>query len=153
MPPRGLRPKLSRDQLHDLAQLHHGNLDMMMRPGFASPSLLWELMASALTWSRAAELSGLGVTEMTAQLQLMEAVATRYRTTGKVGFSGPQYQQAKEGAAVMDALAEAVDLHIAQAAADWSEQRIRERTMHEPAHHLPGYKPAAHPTEASTPCP
>ena len=138
MPPPGLRPKLSRDQVRELAQLHYGNIDLMMRHGHATPAILWEMMASALTWSRAAELSGLAVEEMSAQLALMQSVAKRYRDTGRIGFSGLQYQQAKEGAAVMDALAEAVDLQIAKAAADWSEREIERITRDQPAGCLPG---------------
>jgi len=156
LPPPGLRQKLSREQVRELAHLHYGNLDLMARSGMATPNILWELMASTLTWSRAAELSGLATEDMHAQIDLMTAVAQRYRDTGRIGFSGYQYQQAKAGAAVMDALAETVDLHIAKAAADWSEQRIAAITANEPPEHLPGYTPPASPkpqTATSSPCP
>jgi hypothetical protein len=50
-----------------------------------------------------------------------------------------RFPQAKEGAAVMDALAEAVDLQIAKAAADWSEREIERIARDQPAECLPGW--------------
>lgn len=61
---------------------------------------------------------------MLRQLELGTRLAERYRATGRVGLTGPDYQLAKDGAHVMDELAAVVDRHTAIIAADWSEQRV-----------------------------
>ncbi len=122
-PPRGLRPKLDRDQLRDLAMAHNQNLDAMVR-GDATETTLWHLVESAFTWSRAAELLGVGVDEMAQQLDMLHGVLARYHRTGRIGFSGPQLELARDGVVIMDQLAELCDLATAVAAAEWSEKRI-----------------------------
>jgi hypothetical protein len=123
VPPRGLRPRLSRDQVLDLAIVHAVNLDTLAR-GEGDETLLWQWVAGALTWSRVAELLGVGVDEMRLQLELATRLVDRYGRTRRVGFSGLDYQLAKEGLQVMDQLAEIVDLHVATAAAEWSEAKV-----------------------------
>jgi hypothetical protein len=123
MPPRGLRPRLDRGQLRDLALAHIANVDAVVR-GDANETTLWHLVESAFTWSRAAELLGLGVDEMAQQLDMLHGVLRRYHRTGRVGFAGLEYRLALDGVDIMDQLAAACDLPTAVAAADWSGRRI-----------------------------
>jgi hypothetical protein len=123
MPPRGLRPKLDRGQLTDLALAHIANLDALAH-GQADATTLWHAVEAAYTWSRAAELMGIGLHEMSAQLAMLESVVQRYKRTGRIGLSGPEYQLAKDGVDIMDELARLVDVPTAVAAAAWSEARI-----------------------------
>lgn len=126
LPPRGLRPKLSAGQVRDLALVHVVNLDAIAR-GEADAGMLWDLAGAVLTWWRVAELCGLGMPEMAVQLRLVEQLIERYKRTGRVGFSGPDYQMAKVGLEVMDQLARVVDKPTAIAAAEWSEAEINRR--------------------------
>ena len=123
MPPRGLRPKLDRGQLTDLALAHIANLDALARGG-ANSTTLWHAVEAAFTWSRVAQLLDVGEAEMAEQLAMLERVLLRYQRTGKIGFSGPEYQLGKDGVAVMDELAAMVDTPTAVAACAWSEARV-----------------------------
>ena len=123
LPPRGLRPMLDRSQLTDLALAHVANLDALAH-GQATPTTLWHAVEAAFTWSRAAQLMQLGEAEMAQQLAMLEAVVERYRRTGRIGLSGPEYQLAKAGVDIMDELARLVDVPTAVAAAAWSEARV-----------------------------
>ena len=67
LPPRGLRPKLDRGQLTDLALAHIANLDALARGG-ANSTTLWHAVEAAFTWSRVAQLLGCGEAEMAEQL-------------------------------------------------------------------------------------
>jgi alpha-D-ribose 1-methylphosphonate 5-triphosphate synthase subunit PhnL len=109
--------------LTDLALAHITNLDLISK-GQADEEVLWQMVGGVLTWSRVAELLNMGVAEMAPQLELATRVVERYGRTGRVGFSGTEYQAAKLGVDVMDALAEAVDQPTASLAADWSEQQV-----------------------------
>lgn len=124
MPPRGLRPKLDRGQLLDLSLVHISNLDAIQR-GDGGAQALWDAVEAALLWSRVAELLGLGEEQMATQMHALESVIARYRRSGRVGFSGPEYQTAKDGVCVMDELARLVDQPTAIAAAAWSEARMQ----------------------------
>lgn len=123
-PPRGLLPRLSADQVRDLSLAHHVNLDAIAT-GQAGEDILWQQFGGALTWSRVAALRGVGEAEMAEQLQLMERVLARFRVTGRVLYSGTDYQIAKRGVAVMDTLAVDVDVLTALEAATWSESQIQ----------------------------
>jgi hypothetical protein len=125
MPPRGLRPKLSRPQVKDLGLCHLTNLDVIAK-GEATEDTLWQVAGGALTWSRVAELLQAGEPEMREQLELVARLVDRYGRTGRVLFTGTEYQLAKDGVGVMDQLAEIVDLPTAVIAAEWSEQRVNE---------------------------
>lgn len=128
LPPRGLRPKLSAEQVRDLSLIHVVNLDAMAR-GEAGEAILWDWVAGIMTWSKVAELLQIGVEEMDEQSDLTKRVVDRYARTGRVGFDGPDYQLAKVGVDVMDQLAERVDLITAGAAADWSERKVAEMSQ------------------------
>jgi len=121
--PKGLRPKLDRQTMLRIALCHIENLDAIAT-GQAGADLLWDWAESALTWSRAAELAGVGVPEMTQQLELAAHVIERYGRTGRVGFSGTEYQLAKTGLEVMDSLAAEIDLTIGCQAATWSTAKV-----------------------------
>lgn len=123
LPPPGLRPKLRRDQLRDLALCHLETLDAIAR-GDATSATLWQVAEAALAWSRVAELMRIGEAEMTAQLNLVLSLFERYQRTGRVAFSGPEYQAAKDGVAVMDELAERTDRATALAACEWADRRV-----------------------------
>ena len=118
---RALRPpRLTERQLHALSLVHVVNLDAIAK-GEADVHMMWEFVGGALTWWRAAELSGLGVDELRPQYELAMRLVERYRRTGLVRFDGPDYLLAKDGLALMDALASSVPHAVAAAAAEWSE--------------------------------
>jgi hypothetical protein len=123
LPPRGLRPRLAPDQVRDLGLAHVVNLDVIAR-GEADEAILWQWVGGILTWSRVAELLQAGVPEMHEQLELATRLIERYGRTGRVGFSGPDYQAARDGLQVMDRLAEIVDKPTALAAVEWSEHHL-----------------------------
>jgi hypothetical protein len=128
-PPPGLRPKLQKDQLIDLGLAHLANVDAIAN-GQATPEILWQTVGGTYTWLTAAELMSKRDPERFAQaLHVMQAmvvacgdVADRYKRTGKVGFSGPEYTIAREAVEWMDALAEVVDRDTAIVAAEIGER-------------------------------
>lgn len=121
--PRAFRPKLDASQVRDLGLVHIINLDTIMR-GEGDFKLLMEWVESVLLWSKVAELLNAGVEEMTKQLHLAHAMIQRYDRTGRVGFSGEEYQLAKDGISAMDQLAVLTDRPTAVAAAEWSEALV-----------------------------
>lgn len=121
--PRGMRPRLTRAQIVDLALVHHVNHDAICA-GAATPATMWKWAEGALTWSRVAELLGAGEDEMAQMLLTVEAVIERYKRTGRVGYSGPEMQAAAYGVQVLDALAEAVDAATVLRAVHWSAQQV-----------------------------
>ena len=124
LPRRELRPKLSRDQVRDLGAAHITNLDLVAR-GQGTEALLWDTVGAVLLWSKVAEELQAGIDEMAEQVQLATSMVQRYGRTGRVGFSGTEYQLAKRGVEVMDQLAERVDRPTAVMAAAWSEARVQ----------------------------
>lgn len=125
LPPPGLRPKLTREQILDLALAHITNLDTIAR-GEADETVLWQVFGGGLTWLRIAERLQLGVEPMREQIGLCERLAERFERTGRVAFTGPEYQHAKQHVEVMDELARLVDRHVAVEAADWSEATVNQ---------------------------
>lgn len=123
LPPRGLRPTLDAGQLRDLALAHITNLDDVAA-GRGGVDVLWQMAGGVLTWSRVADLLRVHQAEMAQQLEVIERTVARYVATGRVGFSGRDYQLAKRGVTVMDELALIVDKPTAMAAAHWSDQRV-----------------------------
>lgn len=118
--PKWLQPKLSDDQVSGLGMAHIANLDAISK-GQADGHTMWQWVGGMLTWLRVAELMGTGHPEMLDQIPLAVSVIERYGRTGRVAFTGPEYQLAKSGCDVMDALASIAPQHIAAQAADWSE--------------------------------
>lgn len=129
MPPRALRPKLATDQVLSLGIAHMQNLDDIAG-GRGTEETMWHIVEAAFTWSYVADKLQAGVPEMAAQLELATRVVERYGRTGKVGFSGVEYQVAKLGVEVMDQLAELVDLPTAVAATHWSEAQVDTLVRH-----------------------
>jgi hypothetical protein len=125
LPPRGLRPRLSPEQVRDLGLAHVVNLDAIAR-GEADEEILWQWVGGVLTWSRVADLMQVGVPEMHEQLDLATRLIERYGRDRRVTFEGPDYPRARVGVVVMDRLAEMVDVPTALAAAEWSERRVHE---------------------------
>ena len=123
LPPRGLRPRLATDQVRDLGLVHIANLDAIAK-GAADVEVLWQVLGGVLTWHRVAQVLDRGEPEMDAQVELMVAVQQRYACTGRVLFTGEEYQLARHGVEVQDALAELVDEHTAVEAATWSEAQV-----------------------------
>jgi hypothetical protein len=115
--------RLDATQVRDLGLVHVANLDAIIH-GNASPQVMWDWAGGVLTWSRVADLTDRASDDMAEQLALAMSVVDRYRRTGSVGFTGTEYQLAKRGVALMDALAEFVDQATASEAADWSEARL-----------------------------
>lgn len=120
---RSFRPRMKHDQVFSLSLLHNTQLDALVT-GQADEEMLWQWVATVLTWLKAAELLERGLDEMTLQLDLVTRTLNRYRATGRIGLSGPDYQLAKVGVMVMDTLAEIIDQANASAAADWSEHQV-----------------------------
>ena len=117
--PRGLRPKLSAQQQHDLGMTHVQNLDAIAS-GQADLQLLMDYVEQVMTWVRVAQLLDTGVPEMMVQLEVATRLVERYGRTGRVGFDGPDYQLAKVGLVHMDQLASLVDEPNALAATVWA---------------------------------
>lgn len=122
--PRAFRPKLDASQRTELGICHWQQVDAI-QSGAADAQVMWSMAGGVLTWSRIAELLGVGVPEMKAQLEVVDRLIERFKRTGRVGLSGPDLQLAKEGATVMDDLAEIVDKPTAIAAAEWSELEVQ----------------------------
>jgi hypothetical protein len=129
VPPPGLRP----DQVRDLGLAHIANLDAISR-GQGTEDILWQWIGGALTWAYVASTlerrdfpryheAG---ESMRLQLELATSVVERYGRTGRVGFSGTEYQQAKDACEWMDALAAVVDLPLAKRAAEMSERSVNQ---------------------------
>lgn len=117
--PRGLRPKLSAKQQHDLGMTHVQNLDAIAS-GQADLQLLMDYVEQVMTWVRVAQLLDTGAPEMMVQLEVATRLVERYGRTGRVGFDGPDYQLAKVGLVHMDQLASLVDEPNALAATVWA---------------------------------
>jgi hypothetical protein len=115
LPPRGMRPKLDRSTLTSIAIVHMTNLDDITK-GRATLDTLWHVVENVLTWSNVSQALKVGVPEMKLQLELANRLLQRYGQTGRVGFTGVEYQMAKLGIEVMDALASTVDRPTAEEA-------------------------------------
>lgn len=129
----GLRPKLTKGQVRDLGLVHIANLDAIAR-GAGDEELLWQWIGGALTWSfvadalvqRDAERYRDAATAMQLQLEVATAVVERYGRTCRAGFSGPEYQAARDACEWMDALAEVVDQPTASRATDRAEEKVNQ---------------------------
>jgi hypothetical protein len=117
-------PRLAPQQLRDLAMAHIVNLDAIAS-GQADVEILQQTLGGVFTWQRVAERTGRGVPEMHTQHDLMMDLWARYVRTGAVVFVGNEYELAKTGTQVMDALAELVDHRTALIASEWAERRLR----------------------------
>lgn len=121
--PRGLRPRMAADQVRDLAITHWSNIDLIAR-GLADERTLFDVLGSTFTWGHVAAELGCEVDLMTEVTHMATAIVHRYGRTGRVGFTGPEYQLAKLAAQAMDRLAAQVDHATAIVAAEISERRL-----------------------------
>lgn len=113
--PRWLRPKLSPDQIRDIGLAHVTNVDLIVKAQ-ADEGILWDLVHCIHLWTVVASEIGLGVPEMATQLDLVTRLIKRYGETGAIQFAGNDYEIAKTGICVMDALAEQADQYTAELA-------------------------------------
>ena len=120
VPPPALRPKLSPSDVRTISVVHLQVLEDITQ-GRGNLQTLRDLVGAAFTWSHVAEMLGVGEAEMDQQVAMVTRVLKRYMRTRRVGFDGRDYQEAKLGCDVMDALAARVDRATAVAAANWSE--------------------------------
>lgn len=148
MPPRGLRPRFTAARLRTIGLVHLANLDAIARGG-ADAQTLWDMAEAAFTWTRVAEVLQVGVPEIAPQLELAAKVIERYGRTQRIAFTGPEYQLAKQGVAVMDALAAEVDVATAEAAAHWSDRYLASLVAQFRNEHS-NKGPAAHPSTGRT---
>jgi hypothetical protein len=118
-------PKLTHSQVRDLGLTHAVNLDAIAR-GTADEATMRQFIGGVLTWARVASLLQVGVQEMDTQVAVAHRLLSRHQHTGKVGFSGPDYQAARTGLQVMDELITIVDLPTAMLASEWAERMTNE---------------------------
>ncbi len=122
--PRGLRPKLQRSQVDDLALCHNTNFDAIVR-GDADWLMMWDFVGSVLTWWRVAHVLQAGMAEMDEQMLVATRLVKRYAEHGVVRFDGPDMKTARDGVAYMDQLAELVDKPTAMEATAWAEGEVQ----------------------------
>lgn len=118
LPPRGLRPKLRRQDLVQVGLYAVENLDAIAT-GEAGVSMMWDFCEGVLTWWKVAEMLQMGELEMAGQLEVATRLVERWARTGAVRFDGKDYQMAKIGLDLMDQLAAEVDISTATQAAGW----------------------------------
>jgi hypothetical protein len=111
---------LTAAQVRDLDTTHLQTLDDIAR-GLGTDEQLTQWAGAVATWAHVARMRGEGVPEMAEQAAVVASITARHRRTGRVGFSGMEYQTARRGVAVMNALAEVTDLATAQIAAELAE--------------------------------
>lgn len=114
LPPKGLRIMLKPSTVRELLIAHHNNFDDVIN-GRATIDTVWQMAGAALGWSKIAEGLGMGEPEMARELTMINSMIGRWERTGKVGFSGPELQTARDSFDVLEQLAQAVD---------WAEARI-----------------------------
>lgn len=123
LPPKGLRIMLKPSTVRELLIAHHNHFDDVIH-GRATIDTVWQMAGAALGWSKIAESLGMGEPEMARELTMINSMIGRWERTGKVGFSGPELQTARDSFDVLEQLAQAVDWITACAAVDWAEARI-----------------------------
>lgn len=125
--PKFWQPKLVPAQCLD-AKIIHWDLIERFVSGTATTADLWDWIETGYTYSQIMRLQIEDGTEftpealaaMSEQLEIYASVIARFRTTGRVGFSGPELCVARAAAFVMDGLID-IDRHgIAVKAAHWS---------------------------------
>lgn len=124
--PHWFRPKLTPDQVRDVAIIHVSNVDEV-HSGVATEQTLWDMVINVLAWSHVADLRGIGMPEISPQLQLVATLVERYGRTGEIRFEREEeYSLAKYGIQVMDQFAVEVDQVTAQQAIAWATGKANE---------------------------
>lgn len=124
-------PKVDASQALD-AKVIHWDLVTRFTDGSATVVDLWDWLETGMTYSQTMRIltaDGLEFTDdaqvaITEQLGIYEAVIERWKTTGRVGFTGPQLAIARAAAQVFDALIELDRNGAAVRAAVWSTEQL-----------------------------
>ena len=125
--PKFWQPRLASSQCLD-AKIIHWDLITRFTDGSAVAQDLWDWIETGYTYLQIIELQAADGTEFTPealaamdeQVDIYASVVSRYRSTGRVAFSGPELCVARAAAHVMDGLID-IDKHgIAVKAARWS---------------------------------
>jgi hypothetical protein len=109
--PKFWRPKLTPTQQID-CKVIHWDLISRFSDGSAKSTDLWDWLETGFTYMEIMRLQALDGTEFTpeahqameAQADIYEPVVTRFKRTGRVGFTGPELIVARTAAEVMDGL-------------------------------------------------
>ncbi len=118
---RATRPALlTQEQIEQLDAAHEENARALIA-GQATEELMWQWVGGVLTWSRVAQLLGLGEAEMDPQLELVPVVLNRWVETGLVQVLPSEHQVVRDGVVIQSLLAKATTQVVASIAADWSE--------------------------------
>lgn len=135
--PKFWRPKLAPSQQLD-CKVIHWDLITRFTDGTADREVLWDWMETGFTYSQLMRIlaeDGVDFTveamqALAEQLDIYQAVAARFQSTGRVGFNGAELLIARAAAHIMDELVELDRNGAAERAAQWSTEqmrRIRER--------------------------
>jgi hypothetical protein len=126
-PPAGLRERLGPEAIRALSMAHNVNHADLVG-GRATPQVMWQWAGGCLTWSRAAQLVGIGQEEMDAQLALCDRVIQRFKATGRIELLCTDDLDERElsriGVICTDQLAELIDVDRAIEAVEWSMRQI-----------------------------
>lgn len=120
LPPPGLRAKLPAEDRAAISLAMNSTLDALAAGG-APLQMLWDFAGNAFTWSLVAERLGRGIPETTDQQLLAVRLLERWRASGEVRLQPDEYELARTGVLVADALLEVVDAATAGQAALESE--------------------------------
>lgn len=122
--------RLSDQQVQDLALCHLINLDALVSEATTEEekrrleATLYQWIGGVLTWHYASRLVHQHEADMDDQLALARTMIRRHHVDGRIGFTGPEYQLAKRGVEVMDALADVTPKVKAIEAANRSEKEL-----------------------------
>jgi len=127
--PKFWQPKLSGDQCLD-AKIIHWDLITRFTDGTATKVDLWDWIETGYTYCKLIELHQADGTEFTQeaidavsdQVEIFDSVIRRFKTTGRVAFSGPELCIARAAAHVFDSLIDIDRNGIAVKSAKWAIQ-------------------------------
>lgn len=135
------RQRANAAELRGMEMIHLQNLDAIAT-GQAEVQCLWDWAAGVLMYSHVADAMQAGQAEMQSQLELATRLAQRWARTGRVLFTGPDYQAARDGVAVMTQLAALADFRTLHRAATWGLQAVALLSgAHQPATPTPAAMP------------
>lgn len=129
--PKFWRPKLSAKQVID-AKIIHWDLITRFVNGTATKTDLWDWIETGYTYTQimqlhmddGTEFAPEAIAAISDQIDIYQSVIARYRTTGRVGFSGPELQTARLAAQVMDELLHIDRNGIAVRAGQWAVRQM-----------------------------
>lgn len=131
-PPPGLRPRLDRLKVLSTHLVHAENI-AMIASGQGTQQTLYDHAHAVLVWLTLARDYHERYGTLAETLRVLEAayaavepLIERWQRTGRVGFTGPELQMAREATPHMDAMAELVDRDDADAAGRAAVKALRE---------------------------